>query len=381
MLARYAEVVDAIYDCAIDPERWNVALPKIIAITEGLIASIHFIDFSNQRAAIGYHVGTEQPYIDGILSTYGQIWAMEAGVAGWEVARPMHLRDVVRLEEHHRGRFYREWVAPQGQGDYVGMVALREGPRIAKMTNARQASQGDYPAESLEMFRQLAPHICRAAKISDALSLKSLQSSTLEATLQQLACGVFLVDFAGHVVFSNAAGERLLRDATSLALREHRLAPKDAAAADRLGAALAEAVHGGNGMPSGGYAVALPTPGGHGHIATVLPLVRGERQPLSRPFAAAAAVFVQDPSLVLPVPGQAFAQLYHLTPAELRIVLAMVAGLRPQDAADVLGLSLQTVKTHLASVFQKTGTTGQGELMALLARGSGPAGPPPGIEA
>ena len=67
-------------------------------------------------------------------------------------------------------------------------------------------------------------------------------------------------------------------------------------------------------------------------------------------------------------PGEAFAKLYRLTGGELRVALAMAGGLQPQDAADTLGIGLQTVKTHLQHIFQKTNTSRQAELVALISR-------------
>jgi DNA-binding CsgD family transcriptional regulator len=84
------------------------------------------------------------------------------------------------------------------------------------------------------------------------------------------------------------------------------------------------------------------------------------------PRAPAVALFVQDQGQVPTLPSQAFARLYGLTPAELRVVLAVAQGLGALKAAQMLGLRERTVRTHLQSIFAKTGTTRQTELLALL---------------
>jgi DNA-binding CsgD family transcriptional regulator len=66
------------------------------------------------------------------------------------------------------------------------------------------------------------------------------------------------------------------------------------------------------------------------------------------------------------MPGEAFAKLYGLTGGELRVTLAMAPGLSAKEAAEVLGLSDATVRTHQQHVFQKTGTSKQSELIRLL---------------
>ena len=67
--------------------------------------------------------------------------------------------------------------------------------------------------------------------------------------------------------------------------------------------------------------LALPAGEGAGLVATVLPLGRGERRNVCGAFAAMAAIFVQDPVVVPPFPGEAFAKLYGLTGGELRVLL------------------------------------------------------------
>lgn len=61
-------------------------------------------------------------------------------------------------------------------------------------------------------------------------------------------------------------------------------------------------------------------------------------------------------------------EIYRLTPGEIRILHAVmeVGGIR--DIALALAVSPATVKTHLHRIFQKTGTTGQVDLIRLVAR-------------
>ena len=66
------------------------------------------------------------------------------------------------------------------------------------------------------------------------------------------------------------------------------------------------------------------------------------------------------------MPGEAFARLYGLTGGELRVVVALAQGLGGKEAADMLGISEPTVRTHLKSIFSKTETSRQTDLLRLL---------------
>ena len=79
-----------------------------------------------------------------------------------------------------------------------------------------------------------------------------------------------------------------------------------------------------------------------------------------------AAIFVQDPVVVPPFPGEAFAKLYGLTGGELRVLLAIAPGLGVKEAAEVLGISEATARTHVQHIYDKTGTSKQTELMHLF---------------
>ncbi|NJL08424.1 MAG: helix-turn-helix transcriptional regulator, partial [Methylacidiphilales bacterium] len=56
-----------------------------------------------------------------------------------------------------------------------------------------------------------------------------------------------------------------------------------------------------------------------------------------------------------------------LTPAEARVARALIEGQSVTDFARTVGLSPETTRTQLKSVFAKTGTRRQIELVALLA--------------
>jgi DNA-binding CsgD family transcriptional regulator len=59
---------------------------------------------------------------------------------------------------------------------------------------------------------------------------------------------------------------------------------------------------------------------------------------------------------------------FGLTPAEARLVQRLVSGDSLRSAAKVLGIKYETVRTHLKSIFQKTGARRQAELVIVVIR-------------
>jgi two-component system nitrate/nitrite response regulator NarL len=66
--------------------------------------------------------------------------------------------------------------------------------------------------------------------------------------------------------------------------------------------------------------------------------------------------------------GREHPRQYRLTPRELEIVSAIVSGDSNRDIAERLSISLQTVKHHLTSIFDKTGVSTRLELALFAIR-------------
>ena len=59
-------------------------------------------------------------------------------------------------------------------------------------------------------------------------------------------------------------------------------------------------------------------------------------------------------------------QRYSLTPAECKLAMLLTRGLSLQDAAGGLSVQVETVRSQLKSIFSKTNTRRQSELLLLL---------------
>lgn len=68
-----------------------------------------------------------------------------------------------------------------------------------------------------------------------------------------------------------------------------------------------------------------------------------------------------------PTPG-VLQKLFDLTPAESRLAIEIVGGRTLSEVSSKMGLSNATLRTQLSSVFTKTQTRRQAELVALLTR-------------
>ena len=87
--------------------------------------------------------------------------------------------------------------------------------------------------------------------------------------------------------------------------------------------------------------------------------------------AAAAAIFVTDPDSVQVTPESILRALYGLTPAEARLASELLQLRTVEESAEILGVSLNTARTQLKRLFEKTNTRRQSELLQLMSHGVG----------
>jgi DNA-binding CsgD family transcriptional regulator len=85
-------------------------------------------------------------------------------------------------------------------------------------------------------------------------------------------------------------------------------------------------------------------------------------------YQPTAIIFVTDPDLV-PLPAESqLARSFGLTPAEATFAREIAKGDGIQAAAERLGITRSTARTHLQHIFDKTDTHRQAELVRLVLR-------------
>jgi DNA-binding CsgD family transcriptional regulator len=197
----------------------------------------------------------------------------------------------------------------------------------------------------------------------------------MERVLDRLAQAVVLVDPKGTVVRLNKRAAAIVAQGDGLmihhgVLRCARLADSVALhrligdVAQRTGLAQGATVHG----------LRIQRPGGRRPLTALVTALR-DRDGLAN-SEPVIAVFVTDPEHAPVLDLQLLREWYGLTPAEARVAGLLASGLCLGEILKRLGISANTARTHLKSIFGKTETRRQGELIRLLL--SSPAlGPAP----
>lgn len=362
---RHDRLVGAIYRAVLEPDTWPQVIAGICSEVGGAagwialhypsqVRSVYQIEFGtdpDRQRALREHYVAASPFI-----------GITHHVALGDI---VSVGDVIDYEEFTEGRFFREWARPQGWNDFILAVTALEADRFSWLGICLRERA---TAEQKRQIALLRPHVERALRISDLLEIKSAEAADLAAAVAGLATGLVLVDADLGVRGLNPAAERLLGHAGWPAFAAGRLRPPKSAAGAELRDAVASCADGR--LDRAGASILFDGEDeGLGLLVHVLPLSRPLTAPESK---AVAALFLTDPLATERAPMDHFVKAYALTPSETRVLLALLEGKSPRAIATSQGVSMPTVRTHLHRLFDKTGTSGQTDLVRLAAGVSRP---------
>jgi len=176
-------------------------------------------------------------------------------------------------------------------------------------------------------------------------------------SLERMGCGGLVLDEGGHVLLANATAERILEQDVGRASGRIEKSEWLRGAIKKL---LRQA--------SSRFKldqetwVRIPREDKRDLVLHAVPI--GDN-----PDAGARTVLILVDLSFNPEPApEVLEKMFGLTPAEARTAIQITRGETPADIAQGCGVSIATVRSQLASVFAKTQTGRQAELVALLAR-------------
>ena len=360
------DLVEQIYDAGLNPSLWNEVVLGIRDFVGGQACGLFSKDSISKFGVTHYYCGADPHYIQLYSETHSKFDPLTILPPHGQI---VSIPDLVNFDEYRRGRFYQEWMQPQGSSDAANVVLEKSNANCPVMmtvlSGRRMVDAGMKHRMSL-----IVPHASRALLVNRAISAKLTLATALADVLDNLSSGIFLLDSGCHLVHANASGHALLEADDVVRLVAGQLVASSSEANQMLRDSFAA-----RGVPSiaaGGQAIPLLSPKGERYVAHILPLSSVLRNGSERSCDAVGAVLLRKVALGGQSYGELIARTFDLTPAELRVFLSIVeVGGVPETSA-ALGIAETTVKTHLHRVFAKTGTSRQADLVKLAAGFSNP---------
>ena len=358
------DLISHIYDCVLEPGRWNDTLDRIRRYLGLYLGAISVLDLRTGSNIIQATTNIP-PEMLPIMAEEGdsleELWGGYERFSRIPLEEPIRMTDYIPLERMVGNRYYERVGRPLGLVDQI-VLALEFNPSmVATFGMGLHESMPAIDEDQLEMVRVLAPHMRRAALISKLLETRAVAAASFEATLDALGSAVMLIDARCRILYANGLAEGFLERSDPIAQLGGKLVIPRELIKGRFEQLIAAAANGEESLRHGGGLPARDTDGG-GVVIHVLPLRRRAMQPAP---AAVAAVLVAAPEAEINLPLEAMRVLYDLRPAELRVFELIAKGASGNSVAQALAISRNTVKTHTSRLFDKLGVRTRAELVRL----------------
>ena len=361
-----SEVLSTVYDAALDPGLWPAAIEACCRFLNCCAGTIVSIDVLHMNSDMLSAWGFEPAYLEQLPQASKINPAMRAGMRQ-KVGEVGCIGDAIPYEIFYESEAYKTWAKPQGIVDAAQTTLDRTATSVVILGCSRDERQGRVDETLRRRMGLLVPHLRRALLIGKTIDRNMVDAAAFADTIDGLAAGVFLVDADLKLIHANKSGDAILESRDFLFLADGLLKARDSKAQGALRAMVAAAADGEIAMAANGAAILLTARTGERHGVNVLPLASGRRRDACIGYAAAAAIFVRSTAVSFPLPVQTVCDLYRLTAGEVRVLFLIVELHSVAATAQMLGLSQATVKTHLRSIFRKTGAPNQAALVKLVA--------------
>jgi len=361
------DLIGLIYDAAGDASRWPTFLDRLGKELRSQANTIFAQDLCNQGFNVAAGTGVDLSFQRSYESYYRarNVYLIRGNDhLRTGSVRPSHTLcpDSIAL----RSEFYNDWIVPQKHRHGMLGVIYRKRSLASMFGAIRERGTRPFGQEEVSLVRTLIPHLQRAVSLHRKITDLESQKSAATNALDHWSIGVILLDKQGRVLLTNRKAEEIVGQRDGLLLAAEGPCAALASETSALRRLIQDAISTrlGHGGKSGG-AIALSRPSLKRALnVLVTPLFPLSGLPAQR--GAVVAIFVSDPESQEVRDEDVLRHLYALTPAEAALTGQLAAGEDMKRAAQTLEVSMNTARTHLKKIFEKTGTKRQAELVRLL---------------
>jgi DNA-binding CsgD family transcriptional regulator len=369
---RFDRLVNLIYETLEDKRAWRDVLECLNESVD--TRAVHLLAFDAQHGTLSYSDGANMaPQIDmEYIQRYQFIDPRVGLMRAQQHDAWMHCHEHFDDDFVAADPFYQEFLLPHGARYLSACKLIEDANATVLLAFLRRPADGPLPGEAIDFLDRIRPHLQRACRIGLAHFVYSSQALVGHTLVDKLLQPVLLLSTAGEVVLANAAARRLLESSTLVAIDNGRLVLPERYR-DVFFERCAELENAARFAPAGAAEQAfsslqLASEDGaapdklYAFFTSLLP----ERVMGSFGLRPLVMLFLYHPDSAQQIDSSLLAAAFGLSHAECRIASMLADGIPLKTIAEKLGVQYETVRKQLMSIYQKTSTNRQPDLVRLL---------------
>lgn len=351
------QLVDLIYATVFGEASWKDFLLKLDESLPSGSTGLFYHDARHASGAIEFNTQLSTEWIDDYARYYSKINPWMPGAARRKVGVGVVAEQMLPREAFIRTEFYHDSFRKIGAESAVGITIDREDDRLFLLSTLTSSADADENRHAADRLTRIAPHLKRA--------FGHFQSGYRDRVIGEIGQSVFDAIDIGVIVAGFNGKPRSISPVAAAVMERTSVVTLG------LAGTLKFADGDGNRVLS---AMLKPDYAGPRVVAylsgaTRISLIKVEKDRQATFFEGPTVVVTLEHRDMTPVIDEQRLQAdYSITNSELRILKSIFAGQSVKQIAATEMRSPETIRTHLKSLYLKTGTSRQADLVRFAMR-------------
>ncbi len=372
---KYTELVDLIYAVTDSLDGWQIFCKELslaldatstqIASLDIQHSSLAFTAFDGQRDSAEYYAAELEALKRPVQQDPRWLLAMAVNTGEWIQCHKFFTEEMQEFAKTQQ-----RIIATFGARYSAGYKLLHDQDILVVMLILTSESRQPLDQVDLDFVNRLTPHIKRVMQLQKHLYQFSMGALVGYALINKLHQPVILLSLTGNVLHANDAAYRLMQQTEIIKIQNSSLVmPEPYLSEFRKNCHEFELCY-----RAGNYIPELEKNDSCIKIMNVnketlfvfSSLIIPETSMKSFGTRPLAMLTFYHPDFAPAVDAQLLSTALGLTPAECRIALLLMGGLSLKQIAHENQVTINTIKTQLKSIYEKTDTNKQSDLVKLL---------------
>ncbi len=352
--ANSERAITLIYSALLGETHWQEVVDEVATATNADVATLFYHDAHSGRGAITLAHGIPEAVQRDYIDHFAPLNPWMSQVAATRLGEGIVGEQIVPRDHFLRTEYYNDFLRHQGQEAGIGVTISRDNGCFFLCSVLCGDTDFGRNSARARHLTQLAPHLRRVSDFYRKQRADTFGGGFAKEIGEVGGIATVVVNAAARVIYASPLGEARLASGSPLRIgASGAVSFRNPAMQDALRQALRRSLV--------STRTAKFVDGD-----TEITFVRSAKDYGSSIFLGGTLAILMARRERKAVPDTArIASAYRLTPAETRVLEAILAGQRPAEIAASASVSTETVRSQLKAIFSKTGTNGQTALVRL----------------
>lgn len=351
-----SQFIGRIYEAAFDPDAWGRVMKELMSRTGSRIAFVSSVDLRHGEFNRTFFYAPEESRVETGAREYAEETYTLDPALSWAIEHPsagMCETAAIFPQADYLAHPFIKWQRDRLGTTHFRVMYTQPVDDMSFALSLHPPTNAGPPSKELRPLHQLLfGHMERAVRLAARPPDFSRDNSA-----------VIALDRYGRVVARSPRADALFAMSDGLAIKDRQLVATERESTALLKVIIKSAIDAQTTGGAGGGVRIKRHSGGPDWLALTSPYPRFlEHLPVPTPAAVVRILETE----VHPALKEEHADLFRLTHREIEIACALLEGHSIESLAARLGMSRNTARVHLQSMFRKTETNRQSDLVRIL---------------